>query len=194
VEAGTPGLTVGKPFEKMGLTTSPICSIYLERCRVPRENLVGAEGSGAAIFTSSMHWERACLFAGYLGTMDRELGRTIAYARERHQFRRPIGRNQAVAHRIVDMKLRLESARLLLYHACWMRDQGEEATLEVSLAKLAVSESAIHSALDTIQLHGGIGFMTETGVEVALRDAVAATIFSGTSEIQRDLIARRLGL
>lgn len=194
VEKGTPGLSVGQPFAKMGLTTSPVSSIYLESCRVPAQHLLGGLGKGAAVFSESMSWERSCLFALYIGSMERQLDETIAFARERRQSGRPIGKFQAISHRIADMKLRLEGARLLLYRACWLRDQDVDATLEISLAKLAVSEAAIQSSLDAIQIHGGSGFVAETGVERALRDAIPSTIFSGTSEIQRNLIAQRLGL
>ncbi len=194
VERGAAGLRAGEPFHKMGLDSSPIASLYLDKVRVPVENRLGDEGAGAAIFADSMQWERACLFAGYLGAMERQLDECVAFAGQRRQFRKPIGKHQAVAHRIADMKLRLESARLLLYRACWLRDRGDDATLEVSLAKLAVSEAAVQSAIDAIQIHGGAGYLVETGVERALRDAVPSTIFSGTSEIQRDLIARRMGL
>lgn len=194
VERDTPGLTVGNRFETIGLQTSPIGSVYLEGCRVPASHRVGAEGQGSAIFADSMHHERTCLFAAYVGAMQRQLDRVVEHARTRSQFRRPIGKFQGVAHRVADMKLRLEAARLLLYRACWLRERGETATLEVSLAKLAISEAAVQSGLDAIQVFGGAGTMTEMGVERALRDAVPATIFSGTSEIQRDLIARELGL
>jgi alkylation response protein AidB-like acyl-CoA dehydrogenase len=194
VERGAPGLTVGAPFAKMGLTTSPIATIYLDQCRVPSGNRLGAEGAGAAAFTASMQWERACLFAGYLGSMQRQLERCAAYAAERRQFRRPIGKNQAVSHRIADMKLRLDAARLLLYRACWQHAQGGDASLEIALSKIAVSEAAIQAGLDAIHIHGGGGFMSETGIERALRDAIPSTIFSGTSEIQRDLVAARLVL
>jgi L-prolyl-PCP dehydrogenase len=194
VERGAVGLRVGEPFAKMGLESSPISSIYLDGCRVPAANRLGQEGEGAAIFAASMAWERSCLFAAYVGSMEWQLDECVAFAGQRRQFRRPIGKHQAIAHRIADMKLRLEGARLLLYRACWLRDRGHEATLEVALAKLAVSEAAIQSGLDAIQIHGGLGYMVESGVERALRDAVPATIFSGTSEIQRDLVARGLGL
>lgn len=194
VEKGAAGLTVGKPFDKMGLSTSPICSIYLDGCRVPASNMLGSEGAGAAVFGDSMRWERACLFGSYLGSMERQLARTIAHAKERRQFKKAIGKHQAIGHRIANMKLRLEAARLLLYRGCWQLDQGGDPTLEISLAKLAVSEGAIESSLDAIHIHGGAGFMTEMGIERALRDAVPSTLFSGTSEIQRDLIAKRLGL
>ncbi len=194
VERETPGVVVGEPFDKMGLQTSPISSIYFDDCRVPASALLGAEGEGAAIFRSSMHWERAALFAGYTGSMERQLERVVEHARTRRQHRKPIGRFQAVAHRIADMKLRLEGARMLLYRACWLRDQGKQATLEVSLAKLAISEAAIRSSLDAIQIFGGMGYTGDVGIERMLRDAVPSTIFSGTSEVQRDLIAKELGL
>jgi alkylation response protein AidB-like acyl-CoA dehydrogenase len=194
VMKGTPGLIIGEPFEKIGLTTSPISTVYLEGCRVPARNLVGTEGNGAQIFASSMQWERACLFAAYVGAMDRQIDETIAYARERRQGRKRIAEYQAVSHRIVEMKLRLEAARLLLYRACWLSDQGADASLEVCLAKLATSEAAIKSSLDAIQIHGGNGIVREIGIERALRDAVPSTLFSGTSEVQHNLAAAKLGL
>ncbi|EPX55236.1 Butyryl-CoA dehydrogenase [Cystobacter fuscus DSM 2262] len=194
LERGTPGLSVGRPFEKMGLSTSPTSPIYLEGCRVPASARLGAEGHGAPLFKRSMQWERACLFAAYVGVMERVLEQTVDFARQRKQFKRPIGKNQAVSHRLADMKQRLEASRLLLYQACWRMDRGEEAVMEVSLAKLAISEAAVQCGLDAIQIHGGMGYMTETGIERVLRDAIPSTIFSGTSEIQRDIIASHLGL
>jgi alkylation response protein AidB-like acyl-CoA dehydrogenase len=155
---------------------------------------LGAEGTGANVFKASMIWERACLFAAWIGVMERQLERVIAFARERKQFGKPIGKHQAISHRIADMKLRLEAARLLLYRACWAKDSGADPTLPVALAKLAVSEAIVQTSLDSIQIHGGLGVMTETGLERGLRDAISGTIYSGTSEIQRELVARSLGL
>ena len=189
-----PGLTVGKPIEKMGLHSCPAGSVYLEGVEVTAADRVGPAGGGAKIFTDSMTWERSCLFAGYLGTMERQLEVVADYAAQRRQGRKPIGRNQAVAHKVANMKLRLESARLLLYRACWMLDQGQDATLEVSMAKLAVSEAAVQGGLDAVQVFGAVGYSSESRIERMLRDAVPSTIFSGTSEIQRNLIASRLGL
>ncbi|MBU8897899.1 acyl-CoA dehydrogenase [Corallococcus sp. H22C18031201] len=194
VEKGTPGLTVGKPFQKMGLSTSPIAPIYLEDCHVPEAARLGAEGQGAPLFKRSMQWERACLFGGYVGLMERVLEETVGFARERKQFKRAIGKNQAISHRLADMKQRLEASRLLLYRACWRMDRGEDAAMEVSLAKLAISEAAVQCGLDAIQIHGGMGYVAETGIERVLRDTIPSTLFSGTSEIQRDIIASNLGL
>lgn len=190
----TPGLRVGAAMTKVGLMSSPIASVYLDECRVPARYRIGPEGAGSKVFASSMAWERACLFGIYLGAMQRQLDVVVEHVKARRQFRKPIGKFQAVSHRIADMQLRLDSARLLLYRACWLHDQGEDATLAISLAKLAVSEAAIQSGLDAIQLHGGLGIVRETGVERGLRDALASTVFSGTSEIQRNLVARALGL
>jgi L-prolyl-PCP dehydrogenase len=194
VERGTPGFQFGEAFEKMGLRSAPIASLYLEDCRVAQSTLLGTEGAGAEVFRSSMQWERACLFGGYLGQMQRQLETVVDYARERRQFGKRIANFQAISHRIADMKLRMESARLLLYKACCAFDRGLDATLEISMAKLAISEAAVQSGLDAMQIHGGIGYTTALGIERELRDAIPATLFSGTSEIQRDLIARELGL
>jgi alkylation response protein AidB-like acyl-CoA dehydrogenase len=194
VERATPGLTVGRPFDKTGLSGSPIAPIYLEAARVPAAARLGPEGRGGSGFKRSMHWERACLFAAYVGAMEDLLGRCVDHARTRRQFGRPLGKNQAISHRLVDMKLRLESARLLLYRACWELDRGRDGTLEVSMSKLAISEAAVRAGLEAVQIFGGMGYMTETGVEQFLRDALPTTLFSGTSEIQRDIIASRMGL
>jgi alkylation response protein AidB-like acyl-CoA dehydrogenase len=195
VERECAGVTVGKPFHKLGLVGSPIASVYFDGCAVPEDRRLGADGQGATIFRSSMMWERACLFALYVGLMERTLERAVEHVRTRRQFKKPLGKHQAVAHRIADMKLRLESSRLLLYRACWSMDHTPDASrLDVALSKLAVSEAAVQSGLDAIHLFGGMGVVEETGIAAALRDAVPSTLFSGTSEIQKDLIARELGL
>jgi L-prolyl-PCP dehydrogenase len=194
VDGDAPGLTRGEHFDKIGLTGAPVCEVRLDDCPVDASSRLGEEGSGAEIFHSSMSWERACLFAQYLGVMDRQLEEVVAFAKERRQFGKALGRHQAIAHRAADMKLRLDAGRLLLHRACWMKSQGEECGLEISLAKLAISEAAVQSGLDAIQIFGALGIKTETNVATALTDAIPSTIFSGTSEIQRDLIARGLGL
>jgi alkylation response protein AidB-like acyl-CoA dehydrogenase len=194
VEKHTPGLRVGAPVDTVGLSTAPICSLQLEDARVPRSRLLGQEGQGGPIFRSTTQWERTCVLALYVGTMEQVLERTLAFARGRTQLKKPIGQNQAVSHRIADMKLRLESARLLLYRACWRIDQGADAEMDVSLAKIAISEAAIQTVLDAIQIHGGVGCLKETGLDQLLRDGLPSTIFSGTSEFHRNLVAARLGL
>ena len=194
VDLDSPGVTRGKPVHKIGLTGSPFGSLYFDNCRVPASRMIGAEGQGSLIFRGSMNAERACLFGAYVGSMQRQLDDVVQYASSRRQFGRAIGKNQAVSHRIADMQLRLDSARLLLYRACWLVDQGQDAMFAVSLAKLAVSEAAVSSGLDAIRIHGGAGVVEETAVDQRLRDAIPATIFSGTSDIQREIVANRLGL
>src|ERR1051326_5811622 len=190
----TPGLSAGPCMKEIGLSGAAIGPLYLDDCEVDEALRIGADGQGALVFNHAMRWGRACLFALYLGVMRRTLEETIRYARERMQFGRPIGSNQAISHRIVEMKFRLECACLLLYRACWLLDRGEDSTAEVALSKLAVSEGAILSALDAIRVHGGLGIASGTLTERALRDAVPAVIFSGTSEIQREIVAQTLGL
>jgi alkylation response protein AidB-like acyl-CoA dehydrogenase len=194
VDRDTPGLSIGAPIRKGGLTTAQMAAVRLDACQLSACQRLGAEGAGAAIFHESIGWERNCLFALWVGAMERQLTEVIQQATRRRQFGRPIGTNQAISHRIVDMKLRLESARLLLYRACWERAQDRASDLSTSLAKLAVSEAFLQSSLDAVQIFGGSGILRETGIERYVRDALPGTIYSGTSEMQRELIARSLGL
>jgi alkylation response protein AidB-like acyl-CoA dehydrogenase len=194
VDRGTPGLNTTHHLDKMGLRTSPMAEVVLEDCEVPEENRLGPEGAGVGIFNCSMEWERGAILASYLGTMQRQVETCLKYARERKQFGKSIGRFQAVAHRIANMKVRLEAARWLVYRVAWLKQQGKSAVLDAAIAKLAASESLIQTCLDAIQIHGGYGYMTEFGVERDLRDSISGTIYSGTSEIQRNIIAAMLGL
>ncbi len=194
VPAGTPGLRVAAEHGKTGLRTSPWGSIFLEECRVPQSARLGPEGSGAALFSESMVWERACLFAYYVGAMDRTLQRCVEHARSRTQFGHRIGSFQSVSNRIVDMKLRLETSRLLLYRAGELHRAGKRCDEAVALSKLWISEAALQSGLDAIQIFGGAGVATDTGIDALMRDAVPSRIFSGSSEMQRAIIAKMLGL
>jgi L-prolyl-PCP dehydrogenase len=194
VDKGTPGFTVSRKMEKMGLRTSPMGEVVLADCVVPAEKRLGPEGAGMAIFNSSMGWERSCILAGAVGAMQRQLETCVAYARARKQFGQPIGKFQSVAGKVADMYLRLEAARLLVYQAAWLAQQGRPALSEAAAAKLFTSEAWIQSSLDAIQIHGAYGYMKEAGIERDLRDAVAGTIYSGTSEIQRVILSRMLGL
>lgn len=188
------GVETSAPFRKMGLTGCPAGRVRFTDCHVPKEYLLGAEGGGGALFQHSMGWERACLSAIYLGLMEHQLERCVDHAAARRQFGRPIGRNQAVSHRIAAMRQRLDGARLLLYRACWLLDQDRDHVAAAAIAKVAVSEAAVANGLDAIQVFGGAGFLAEAGIEQQLRDSVPAALFSGTTEIQRELIARELGL
>jgi alkylation response protein AidB-like acyl-CoA dehydrogenase len=193
VEKNTTGFQVSQKFEKMGIRTSPISELVFEDLYVPASAVLGGVGAGSALFTHAMDWERICLFASHVGAMERLLETSIAYARTRTQFGQPIGKFQAVSHRIADMKVQLEAARLLTYRAAWRLGRVKSVSLDAAMAKLFVSESLVKTALDTVQIHGGYGYMTDYEVERALRDAVGSTIYSGTSEMQRNIIARWLG-
>ncbi len=194
VDKGTPGFSVSRSLEKMGLRTSPMGEVVLDGCLVPAGQRLGPEGAGMAIFNSSMGWERSCILASALGAMQRQLEACVGYARERRQFGQAIGKFQAVAGKVADMYLRLEAARLLVYRAAWLAGQGRPAVAEAAAAKLFTSEAWVASSLDAIQIHGAYGYMKEAGIERDLRDAVAGTIYSGTSEIQRVILSRMLGL
>jgi alkylation response protein AidB-like acyl-CoA dehydrogenase len=194
VDTGTPGISVGKPLSKMGLRTSPMGEVVLESCEVPDDAVLGEPGSGMAVFNTSMTWERSCILASTVGSMERQLERSIAYAQERKQYGQPIGRFQAVARMLVDMKVRLETARLLLYRLGWLLDSGRSAVLDSALVKLYLSESYVKSSLDALQVHGGYGYMTEYELEREVRDAVGSRLYSGTSEIQYTIAARSMGL
>jgi hypothetical protein len=194
VEKGMAGFSISRHIDKMGLRTSPMAEIILQNCFVPEENRLGPIGAGTSIFTNSMGWERASILGSQVGAMEHQLETCVRYARERRQFGQPIGRFQSVSNRLADMKVRLETARLLLYKVAWVKQQGKSAVMEAALAKLYLSECFVQSSLDAIRIHGGYGYMTEFEVERDLRDAVGGTIYSGTSDIQRTIISRLLGV
>lgn len=194
VERDTPGVFISKKLEKMGLRTSPMGEVIFENCEVPVSNRLGREGRGVTVFESSMEWERGCILANYLGVMKRQLERSVEHAQARKQFGKPIGKFQSVANRIVNMKIRLDTCRPLVYRIGWLKERGLPAMLEAAVAKLYVSESLIANCQDAMQIFGGYGYMVEQQIERELRDAMGSTLYSGTSEIQRNLIARCLGL
>ena len=194
VPADARGFRVVREIPKMGVRTVPMGEIALEDCRLPVDALLGREGRGAEVFQCSMEWERGAILAGSLGTMRRQLERCIAHARKRKQFGKPISQFQAVSHRIVGMKLRLETCRPLVYRIGWLKEREADATMEAALAKLHVSDCLVQNSLDAIQVFGALGYTTEAGIERDLRDGVGSLIYSGTSDIQRNIIARELGL
>ena len=161
---------------------------------VPENRVLGSTGAGVLIFTHVIEWERIYLSAYQVGQMQRDLDDACAYARQRTAFGSPIGSFQATAHRIADMKVRLEAARLLTYRAAWVKVRTGRAAAEAAIAKLYSSESELNGSLDLIQVHGGYGYMTEAGVERHVRDAVASRLYSGTTEMLRTAIGRSLHL
>ena len=194
VARDTPGLRAAPSQQKMGLRTVPLGSLHFERCVVPASARLGPEGAGVSIANHSLEVERCCILASQLGAMERQLQRAVAYARSRRQFGQPIGKFQSVSNRVADMKLRIETARLLLYKVAWLVDRGEPAMMEAALLKLYLSEAFVESGMDAVRIHGGIGYLSETGVERDLRDAIGGVLYAGTSDIQRNIVARLLGL
>jgi alkylation response protein AidB-like acyl-CoA dehydrogenase len=193
LEKGTPGFSARK-IEKMGLRTAPFGELHFDDVYVGPEAVLGTVGGGATHFIHTMDWERVCLFAGHVGTMERLVEQSIAYARTRQQFGQPIGKFQAIQHKVADMKMRLEASRLLTYRAAAMLDKSKMVGLDAAIAKVFVSESLVQVAQDAMQIHGGYGYCTEYQIERQVRDALGSTLYSGTSEMQRQTIARWLGL
>jgi len=194
VDKKTPGLKVSSAWEKMGLRSIPMSDVMLENCFIPEENRLGPEGAGVSISQSSLEWERCFILASQLGAMEHQLEQAVTYARSRIQFKQPIGKFQSVSNRIADMKVRLETARLLLYKVAWLKENDRPAMMEAALLKLYLSESFTESSMDAIRIHGGYGYMTEYEVERDLRDAIGGVLYGGTSDIQRNIIAQLLGL
>jgi alkylation response protein AidB-like acyl-CoA dehydrogenase len=194
IETDQKGVTIGPPLDKLGLRTAPTSEVTLEDVRVKPSMMLGSKGGGAAIFSSEMEWERSCLFACHLGTMERQLEKCVQYAKDRQQFGQPIGKFQAVSNRIANMKMRIEVGRQMLYKVGWLKDSNKRAVLEAAIAKLYVSEAYVQSSLDAVAIHGGYGYMAEYEMERILRDSVGSVLYSGTSDIQRNIISRWLGL
>ncbi|HWL94169.1 MAG TPA: acyl-CoA dehydrogenase family protein [Phycisphaerae bacterium] len=193
VEPDTPGMSV-RPLPATGLHGSGLSEVTYENVRVPDENILGKPGSGAMVFQGSIERERACIFGFVLGAMRRELELAVEYANKRVVGGRAIAGYQAVAHRIADMKVRLDASRLLLYHVTGLKSAGKRAPMEAAVAKLFISESFLASSLDLIRTFAGNGFISEGGIDMFLRDALGTIIFSGTNDIQRNIIAGQLGV
>lgn len=194
VETDGSGITLSEPVQAMGLSGTVIGEIVLEDCFVPESSRLGAEGAGVTIFNDSMEWERSFIFSSHVGAMERQLDETVAYARERRQFGQRIGDFQSVSNRVADMKLRLEMAKLLLYRCAWAKQHKERIMVDAALSKLHISESFVQSSLDAVRVRGARGYMQGSTTERDLRDATGGVLYSGTSDIQRQLIARLLGL
>jgi alkylation response protein AidB-like acyl-CoA dehydrogenase len=194
LEKGAPGFSASRKIEKMGLRTSPFGELVFDNVYVGPDDVLGTVGGGASHFQNSMDWERVCLFAAHVGTMERLMEQTIAYVRTRQQFGQPIAKFQVVQHKVADMKIRLEAGRLLIYRAASMLDKSKFVSLHAAAAKVFVSEALLQTGLDALQLHGGYGYCTEYEIERQVRDAIGSKIYSGTSEMQRTIIARWLGL
>lgn len=197
VEKGTPGLKLGKLEEKLGMHGSPTSQIFLEDCHVPEENVIGgAAGVGKGFIGALVTLDSGRIAIGALsvGIAQGSLDAAVKYAKERKAFGKPIGGFQAIQWKLADMATQLEAARLLVYRAAWKKHQGLDFKTEASYAKLFASEIATKAAEEAIQIHGGNGYTTDYPVERFWRDAKLCEIGEGTSEVQRMIIARQLGL
>jgi alkylation response protein AidB-like acyl-CoA dehydrogenase len=194
VERDTPGFEVGNPIKKMGLKTSPLSELFFDECRIKASQVVGRVGGGFLVLDHVMKREILYSFIVNVGEMQHRLDRCIDYATKRTQFGKPIGTYQAIANKIVDMKIRLETARKWLYDTAERLVRGDNVTADMAIAKLLTSESNLASSLAAVQIFGGNGYMAEYGLEKDVRNAVAGTIYSGTNEIQYNRIASMLGL
>jgi alkylation response protein AidB-like acyl-CoA dehydrogenase len=194
VERDTPGLTVETTFEKTGLRTMPWGEVTLTDCRIPADRVLGGPKKGGKVFATTMAWERALILAPMLGAMRRQIDDCIAYAVSRRQFGKPIGRLQSVSNAVVDMSVRLEAARLLTYRAAEDLAAGVAGSALPEMAQLCTSEAAVETFLAAIQVFGGYGYTVNAEIERNLRDALGTRISSGTSDVQRHLIAAKLGL
>ena len=194
IEKDTPGFTRSKPIEKMGLETLQNGELIFDECFLPEECLLGKEGQGSMILNEILLYERILFSACHVGVMERVIEDCIQYANQRVQFGQTIGKFQAVSHKIADMKQNLELSKLILYKSAWQKDQNKRPHIETSISKLFISEALKKTCLDALQIHGSYGYMKEFIIEQELRDSIAGTLYSGTSEIHRNIIATLLGL
>lgn len=190
VEKDLPGFTVGEGERKMGIRASSTPPLYFENCRIPRDALLGSEGSGFKIAMQTLDGGRIGIGAQALGLAQGALDAAISYAKERIQFGKPIASQEAIQFMIADMTTEIDAARLLVYRAAWCKDNGRPYAAEAAMAKLFASETATRVAGKAIQIHGGNGFTESYPVERAYRDAKITEIYEGTSEVQRMVIAK----
>ncbi|HEX3246668.1 MAG TPA: acyl-CoA dehydrogenase family protein, partial [Chloroflexota bacterium] len=194
IPTGTPGYSVGRPYRKIGWHASDTRELIFEDCRVPAGNIVGTRGRGVAQFLEVLDGGRIGVAALSLGLAQGCLDLSLGYAKQRLAFGSPIGRKQAIQFRLAELATEIGAARLLTYKAAASRDAGRRITMEAAMAKLFASEVAVRAADAAVQIHGGLGFIEETAVARHYRDAKILTIGEGTSEIQKLVIGRGLGL
>ena len=192
VEQGSPGLTVGPLEDKMGLRASDTADLIFEDCRIPAENLLGNEGDGFLIAMTGLDGGRIGIAAQSVGVAQAAFDASVQYAREREQFGQSISKFQGLRWIMADMATEIEAARLMTMSAAEMKDNGENFTLQASMAKLFASEMVNRITAKAVQIHGGYGFTKEYPVERFYRDARVFTIYEGTSEIQRVVISNQI--
>jgi alkylation response protein AidB-like acyl-CoA dehydrogenase len=194
VERDTPGFSIGRKEDKLGIRASSTCELIFDAAPVPRENVLGAVGKGYKVAIETLNEGRIGIGAQMVGLAQGALDHAIAYVKTRRQFGKAIGEFQSVSNRIADMKTRLDASRLLVYRIGWLKDRGQPSELEAAMAKLFVSEAYVQSSLDAMRTFGASGYMQELEIEREARDAIGSLFSSGTSDIQRNIIAKKLGL
>jgi len=194
VPSGTEGFAVEPPYRKMGWHASDTHALTFADCRVPKENLLGERGRGFHQFLSTLDDGRIAIAAMALGVIEACLEESLEYAKNRTSFGKPIGSYQAVAFKIADLQVMADAARMLVYKAAWLKDEGMPFKQEAAVAKLYASEAAVTATREATQIFGGAGFLDQTLVARHYRDAKVLEIGEGTSEIQRLVISRGLGL
>ena len=193
VDAALDGISIGPNRPKMGLRTTPFADVTFDNVELGPDSVLGSVGSGAAVFSTAMEAERAFVLAAQIGAMERQLDEAVAYSRTRRQFGQPIADFQAVSHRLADMKLRHDNSRLQLYRAAALFALGRPSMEAAALAKIQASEAAVASSVDAILTHGARGYVSEFGVERDLRNVAGGIVYGGTSDVQRNIVARMLG-
>jgi len=194
VDKGTPGFTVSRKLDKLGGRATETAELAFEDCKVSGKKLIGKEGEGLGMIMNTLTGGRIVTGARYLGIGQAAYEAALRYAKERVQFGKPIGKFQAISFKLADMAMDLESARLMIYRAAWMDDNGKKCAKEASMAKVLGTEAAVRVTGEAVQIHGGYGYMMEYPVQRYFRDAKLGTLVEGTSEIQRTIISRELGL
>ena len=192
IEKGFKGVAMGKPENKLGIRASDTCELYFDNVKVPKENLIGEEGEGFKIALATLDGGRIGIAAQALGIAQASLNESIRYAKQRIQFGKPIAKNQAIQFKIADMAIEIEAARLLIFKAASAKDNNEKYGHFASMAKVYASEVAMRASTQCVQIHGGYGYMQESGIERLMRDAKITQIYEGTSEVQRIVIAREM--
>ena len=192
VEKEFEGFESGKAEDKLGIRASDTCELYFDNVKVPCKNRIGQEGEGFKIALATLDGGRIGIASQALGIAKASLDASIKYSNEREQFGKPISNNQSIQFKIADMAMELESARLLTWKAAWAKDNHKHFSALASMAKVYASEVAMRASTQCVQIHGGYGYIKETGVERLMRDAKITQIYEGTSEIQRVVIARSL--
>ncbi|MEK4298381.1 acyl-CoA dehydrogenase [Oceanobacillus sp. FSL W8-0428] len=192
VERDSPGLVIGKNEKKMGLKGSSTVELTFEQCRIPKENLLGKEGQGFKIAMANLNIGRIGIAAQGLGIAEAALDYSVAYAKEREQFGKPIAANQGISFKLAEMATKVEAAKLLTYQAAKRIEMNQACIKETSMAKLTATKAAMQNAIEAVQIYGGYGYTKEYPVERLFRDAKVTEIYEGTNEIQHIVISKEL--